>query len=215
MLGYILIIKPHHPLSMQTMTMSTIFRWKISGETDDEHLWDKGMHEYIRLLIAGILSICPTWWSWEVITMIVGLLGPTQLAVHVIFATLSDAVFVIPYGIGLAAASRIGTLIGENKQRLARRLGDAILCFTLFEGILMAMVSFAVKEYILRLFTSNQAVMDMAIKLTPFYCVLVVLFAVFGSFQGILRGINRQGQSAVAVLIGAWLVSFPLACLSK
>merc|ERR1712130_420620 len=190
------------------VSLSAIFRWKTSVDILVlKNVPDKGMSEYIRLLIAGIFSICASWWSYEIITILMGLLGATQLAVHVIFATLSDAAFVIPYGIAFAGASRIGTLTGENRLHLARRLGNVILCFTLFEGLIMAMVSFVVKAHIPRLFTSDPAVIDIATEFTPLFCLYVVLAAVYGSFQGILRGIKRQGKSAIAVVIGTWLIA--------
>merc|ERR1712154_470069 len=50
-------------------------------------------------------------------------------------------------------------------------------------------------------------------KLSPLFCAFIIPHGMQGSFQGVLRGIKRQGRSAIAVLIGPWLVSLPLACL--
>jgi len=239
-LGYISISKPHHPQTVQRVPLSTIFRWRTTGHDRDAqsvqseseesfecsivsenacdqrtsiHVVDKGLSEYIQLLAAGIFSICGEWWSWEVITLIVGLLGPTQLAADVIYSAMIPMYFMIPLGIGLAGASRVGALIGENRHRLAKQLGDAILSFTLFVASSLAAVSFLLREYIPRMFSKDQAVIDIAVKLSPSFCAFIVCHGLQGSFLGILRGIKRQGKSVYAVLIGPWLISIPLSCL--
>jgi len=174
---------------------------------------DKGMSEYVQLLFAGIFSLCAEWWSWEVVTIIVGLLGPTQLAVHVIYATIIPLYYMIPLGLGLASASRIGTLIGERRFDLARRLGNAILWFSLIEGTSLAIGSFFIREWIPALFTKEPEVIRIAAQLSPLYCLFVIPDAMQGSFQGVLRGIKRQGRSSWGVLIGPWMTSIPLACI--
>ena len=113
LLGYTLIIKPHHPLSLQRVSIFTILQWRTPEDIHNRNVFDRGMSEYVQLLVAGIFSICGEWWSFEIMTILAGLLGPTQLAVDVIFSTLIDAVFVIAYGMGLAGASRVGTLVGQ------------------------------------------------------------------------------------------------------
>ena len=146
------------------------------------------------------------------ITLLVGLLGPTQLAVDVIYSAMIPMYFMIPRGFGMAGASRVGTLIGENKHSLAHRLGDVILKFTLFETCAVAALSYLMRGYIPLLFTSDEEVIDMAVKLSPLFCIFIIPHGMQGSFQGLLRGIKRQGKSVFAVLIGPWFVSIPLAC---
>ena len=154
--------------------------------------------------------MCGEWWSWEVMTLLVGLLGPTQLAVDVIYSTLIP---MFPRGIGTAGASRIGALIGENNHHLARQLGDTILKFTMFETVSFAVVCFLLRQYIPLLFTNDEEVIDVAVRMSPLFCMFIIPFGMQNSFQGILRGIKCQGKSAWAVLIGPWMVSIPLACL--
>ena len=157
--------------------------------------------------------MCGEWWAWDLITIIVGLLGPTQLAVDVICSALIPMYYMIPLGFGLAGASRIGTLIGEKRHGMAKRVGNAILWFTLVMATLLAILSFVLREYIPRLFTSDPEVIGIAVKLSPLFSLFAIPHMMQGSFQGILRGIKRQSKSAVAVLIGLWLVGIPLACL--
>merc|ERR1712242_583422 len=126
--GYVFCLKPHHPSTLQRVSLSDVFRWKVSAKEEllirdqagddvqplptNVDVVDKGLSEYIQLLIAGIFSMCGEWWSWEVITILVGLLGPTQLAVDVIYSTMIPMYFMIPRGFGMAGSSRVGTLIG-------------------------------------------------------------------------------------------------------
>jgi len=288
-LGYCVVIRPHHPLSLQPVSVRSVLQWTTNwkevaylrtqqdalietlnttqnGHDEDDHetegngnrqqagapndtpggddansdyqaihnsdtvdlpstsrdqierdrnalIVDKGMSEYVELLFAGIFSLCAEWWSWEVVTIIVGLLGPTQLAVHVIYATIIPLYYMIPLGLGLASASRIGTLIGERRFDLARRLGNAILWFSLIEGTTLAVLSFFIRLQIPQLFTKEPEVIRIAAELSPLYCLFVIPDAMQGSFQGVLRGIKRQGRSSWGVLIGPWMTSIPLACI--
>ena len=121
--------------------------------------------------------------------------------------------YMITLGVGLAGASRVGTLIGENRFHLAKRLGDAILWFTLVETLVLCVISYCFRSHIPRLFTRNEEVIDIAAKLSPLFCLFVIPDGLQGSFQGVLRGIKRQGKSAIGVLVGPWLISIPLACI--
>merc|ERR1719242_1646929 len=156
--------------------------------------------------------MCGEWWAWEIVTLLSGLLGPIQLAVHGVYATILPLYYMIPLGIGLAGAARVGALIGENRFHLAKRLGNAILWFTLIETLILSAISWILREHIPRVFTSNQEVIDIAARLSPLFCLFVIPDGLQGAFQGVLRGIKRQGKSAIGVLIGPWLVSIPLAC---
>lgn len=155
--------------------------------------------------------MCGEWWAWEIVTILSGLLGPIQLAVHVIYVTILPLYYMIPLGIGLAGASRVGTLIGENRSRLARRLGNTTLWFTLCETLTLSSISFCFRRHIPRLFTSNPEVIEIAAALSPFYCLFVIPHGLQGSLLGVLRAIKRQGKSAIAVWIGPWLIGISLA----
>jgi len=87
------------------------------------------------------------------------------------------------------------------------------LKMTLFETFAVAGISYLMREYIPMLFTSDPEVISVAVKLSPLFCAFIIPHGMQGSFQGILRGIKRQGRSVFAVLIGPWFISIPLACL--
>ena len=177
------------------------------------HVIDKGFKEFIHLSVAGIFSLCAEWWSFEVITFLVGLLGATQLAVHVIYSTLIPLYFMIPLGVGIGSAARIGALIGENRHNLAKRLSNVIIGFTFAFSILLVVLSYVFRAYLPLIFTKNESVIKVAVALNPLFCGMIIVDALQGVLQGILRGIKQQGRSVFAVLIGSWLITIPLACL--
>lgn len=157
--------------------------------------------------------MCGIWWFWQIVAILMGLLGTNQLAVHVLYDTLLHFYYMIPTGVGLAGASRVGTLIGQNKIILAKRLGNSILWFTLIEGTFLAIFTFGLKKYILALFTSDSSVMSIAMKMAPLFCTFVILDAMQGVSQCILRGIKQQSKYMFGVFVGPWLVAIPLGSL--
>jgi len=219
LLGYIVVRRPHHEEAFQRVSCHEILRWETNWEDEEDgdgrinpDVVDQGLSEYIQLLFAGIFSICGEWWAWELMTIIVGLLGATQLAVDVIYSTIIPMYFMLPLGLGMAGAARIGTLIGENRYPIAKSLGNALLAFSLLMAAVLAALSYALRDYIPMIFTSDQRVISVAVSLSPLFCAFIVPHQLLGTFQGILRGIKRQADSAYAVLIGPWLTSIPLAC---
>lgn len=61
-IGYIIIARPHEPLTFQQVSLSEIFRWKANPQENafvDEpinlQVIDKGLSEYIQLLFAGLM----------------------------------------------------------------------------------------------------------------------------------------------------------------
>jgi len=226
LMGYMMLKRPHHEKSFQRVSFADIFRWRskrkgsyicapkgIGGRCNNKQIVDKGLSEYVMLLFAGMFSMCGEWWSWEVITILTGLLGPDPLAVHVIYAMIIPLIYKLPSSLGMAGAARIGALVGQNRYEMARRVGSVILWIVLFESLLVASLSYFLRGYIPMIFSSDPKVIECAVKLSPLFCAFVIPHGMQGIFQGLLRGIKRQGRSVYAVVIGAWFISIPCAAL--
>ncbi len=147
------------------------------------------------------------------IALLMGRLGAATLAGHEIAIMLSALSFMVPLGIGGAAATRIGNAIGAADMPAARR--TAAVCLGLGAG-LMALFAVAFGTFprqLAALFSNDPQVIAVAASLLP----IAAVFQVFDGTQvvsaGILRGAADTAVPAATALLGYWLLALPIGCI--
>lgn len=90
----------------------------------------------MRLGLAGVCQVGSEWWSWELIgctqylspaygspcsssLVAASLLGPVVLASQSVLLVSASTTFQAPYALSIAAAVRVGNLLGEAKGKRA------------------------------------------------------------------------------------------------
>lgn len=158
--------------------------------------------------IAILLSL--EMWLFSAVALLMGNLGPTELAAHQIALNLAALSFQIPVGVAAAASARVGNAIGrqdsEGMQRSARVclvLGGAVMTFS------AAAFTFA-PGLLARFYTTEPAVIALAVVLIP----VAALFQIFDGVQvvasGVLRGAGDTRLPALFGFVGYWLLGLPL-----
>ncbi len=169
-----------------------------------------------RMLRLGLPIGAQMWLEYGVFALVgalMGRIGTLAVAAHQIALNLSSIVFMVPLGIGAAAAVLVGQAVGAADLPRARRsavgpllVGGGFMCgvattFVLAPGLLA------------RLYTPDQGVLAIARRLI----VLGGAFATFDGLQavcmGILRGIGDTQAPVVLCILGYWLVGVPAALL--
>jgi len=143
-------------------------------------------------------------------TALVGRLSPVTLATHQIALNCATITYMVPLGIGSAAAVRIGQAVGRNDGEGARFAGwTAILLGAAFMTV-MGAAFVLVPRGILHIFTDNVSVIDAGV-------MLLFVAAVFQLFDGIqtvstgaLRGLGDTHTPMLCNLVGYWFVGLPV-----
>lgn len=147
-------------------------------------------------------------WSFLLAGFLVGTFGAADLAGHTIVMQLASLSFMFPMGVGAAAATRVGNLIGAGRAWgqvavAAHGLGIACmatsaLCFLLFPGPLAGV------------FTVDPDAIRMAGVLLP----IAAAFQLFDGTQvvafGVLRGAGDLTVPAAANIVGFWVLGLPI-----
>jgi len=150
-------------------------------------------------------------WAFEIATLLAGRLGNDALGAHVIALNLASFAFMFPLGVSIAAATRVGNLIGAGKSREAQT--SAWVAFGLGAGImLVSAATFVIFRGVLpRIYTDSAAVIALAASILP----IAAAFQVFDGTQvvgsGILRGMGQTRPAAMFNLIGYYALALPLA----
>lgn len=162
----------------------------------------------IGLPIALLLAV--EMWFFSVVALMIGHLGPIELASHQIALNLAALSFQVPVGVAAAAASRVGNAIGRRDQPGARR--SARVCIAIGGGVmtLSAAAFFFAPGLLARLYTPDAEVIALAAVLIP----VAALFQIFDGLQvvgaGVLRGSADTRVPAMLGLFGYWGVGLPL-----
>ena len=157
-----------------------------------------GLHHSLEL---GVLSA---------IALLMGRLGIAQLGGHQIALNLAALSFMVPSGIGSAAASRVGNAIGRGDMAGARRAAATCLLLGMAAMAVFALVFAAVPRLLAGLYTDQAEVIATAVALIP----IAAMFQVFDGAQvvasGVLRGAADTRTPAAAAVVGYWVLGLPL-----
>ena len=166
--------------------------------------------DVLALGIPGGLQMVTEVALFSAVTALVGRLGAQTLAAHQLTLNLSSMSFMVPMGLGHAAAARVGQAIGRGDPRAAQASGLAAaqmaVMFMSMTGLLFA----SAPAFFVGLFGAGGDVIAVATPLL--YCSAA--FQIFDGTQavltGALRGLGETRRPLFFNLIGHWLVGLPL-----
>ena len=147
---------------------------------------------------------------FAVATTLIGRLGAVPLASHQIAMNTVSFTYMVPLGIGSAAAVRVGHALGRRDAHGASRAGwTAMALGASFMGC-MALVLWFAPEYIARIYTPDPTVIRTASTLL----FVGAFFQLFDGLQavatGALRGAGDTTTAMICHLVCYWAVGLPL-----
>jgi MATE family multidrug resistance protein len=173
-----------------------------------------------QLIVIGApisLSFLMEYGLFGAAAFLMGLIGTTALAAHQIALQIAAILFMVPFGIGMAATVRVGHAVGRNDAPAVRRAGFVA---TLLGIAFMSVMTLAVilgRYAIARFFfgeaaDSAGAVIDLTATLLLVGATFFVADGIQTVAAGALRGLNDTRLPLLFAAISYWLVGFPAAC---
>jgi MATE family multidrug resistance protein len=156
-----------------------------------------GFHNAVELGIFAFAAV------------LIGSLGVSELAAHQVALNLASLSFMVPLGIGGAAATRVGNAIGRGDLPGARRAAAASLLLGAAVMSGFALLFATLPGPLGRLYTRDPAVLAVVALLLP----IAAVFQVFDGLQvvgaGVLRGAADTTFPAACALVGYWALALP------
>ncbi len=148
--------------------------------------------------------------------LLMGLISTTALAAHQIALQVTAILFMVPFGIGMAATVRVGHAVGRNDAAAVKLAGFVA---TLLGIVLASVLTLAVilgRFAIARLFFGEAVESGgVVIELTATLLMVGATFFVADGIQtvaaGALRGMNDTRVPLLFAAISYWLIGFPAA----
>jgi MATE family multidrug resistance protein len=147
-------------------------------------------------------------WAFHAAGFMMGRLGGAAFAAHTVAINLATISFMLPSGVGVAAATRVGNLVGAGlpwgrSAAIAIGLGAAIVAVPAIAFLLLP-------KALAGIYTSDVTVVGVAAAIIP----LAGAFQLFDGTQavafGVLRGAGDLKVPAIVNVLGYWLFGLPI-----
>jgi MATE family, multidrug efflux pump len=145
--------------------------------------------------------------------LLMGLIGTTALAAHQIALQVTAILFMLPFGIGMAATVRVGHAVGRSDPAAVKRAGlTAMLLGIVVVGFLtlaVILARFAIARFFMGGTADNaEATIELAATLLLVGATFFVLDGLQSVAVGSLRGMKDTRMPLLFAAISYWLVGF-------
>jgi MATE family multidrug resistance protein len=179
--------------------------WRAS-----RHLELERIRQLLSLGLPAALQLLLEIGAFATATFLIGKLGAVQLAGHQIALNVASFTYMVPLGIGSAAAVRVGHAIGARDAHGAARAGWMALLFAVTFMSCSGLVLYLFARPIARMYTPELEV----IKAGATLLLVAAVFQLFDGLQvvatGALRGAGNTRIPMLANLIAYWVIGLPL-----
>ena len=165
----------------------------------------------IGLPISGGFML--EWGLFTSSALLVGWIGTTALAAHQIAMQIASLLFMVPFGISLAATVRVGHAVGRRDPPAIRRAGFGAMALGIVFMVATTLLVIAARDYIPLLFLGNSATSAETAHLAATLLLVGATFFVTDALQGItagaLRGLNDTRVPMLFAAVSFWAIGFP------
>ncbi|KAH3761092.1 multidrug and toxin extrusion protein 1 [Pelomyxa schiedti] len=170
----------------------------------------KNWKEFLFLGLPGAFMTCAEWWAFEIMTILSGLLGTVSLASNVVIMNTYGIFFMIPLGMSVVSATRVGNALGANFPTRARMVSIMTLSITIFTEVIQTSLLLACHEFWAKMYTNNDEVVALVAKLLPMCALFLTSDGLQVCGGGVLRGCGRQKWGACINLASFYVFGLPL-----
>ena len=145
--------------------------------------------------------------------LLMGMISTTALAAHQIALQVTAILFMIPYGISMAATVRVGHAIGANDAAGVRRAGLVAMWVGIAFGIVLTAAVIVTRFSIAQLFLgANLANIDATVELAAELLMVGATFFITDGLQtvaaGALRAMNDTRVPLLFAAVSYWVIGF-------
>lgn len=162
----------------------------------------------IGLPIGGMTFLEYT--AFGAVGLLMGRMGTVPVAAHQVAINIASLTFMVPLGVGQAAAVLVGNAVGAEDLAEARRSARAALVYGVGFMAFTAMLFLLIPGTLAAIYTTDLAAAALAATLIP----VAGVFQLFDGMQAVAAGVLRgAGDTRVPLLInlgGFWIAGIPL-----
>nr|KYP42243.1 Protein TRANSPARENT TESTA 12 [Cajanus cajan] len=168
--------------------------------------------EFLKYAIPSGLMFCFEWWSFEVLTLLAGLLPNPQLETAVLSVCLNTTTlhYFIPYAVGASASTRVSNELGAGNPKTAKGAVRVVVILGVVEAVIVSTIFISCRQILGYAYSNDMEVVDYVANMAPLLCVSVTADSLIGALSGIARGGGFQQIGAYVNLGAYYLIGIPM-----
>ncbi|KAF8058178.1 mate-domain-containing protein [Lyophyllum atratum] len=170
----------------------------------------RSCYSFLRLAIPGILMVGTGWSAFEIVALAAVRLGELPLAAQSVIMTTDQILNTIPFGIGVAATTRVGHLIGSRSASGTKRAAHASAILSVIVGAFVMVLMLWSKDVYGFLFSDDVDVVNLVAAVMPLVASFQIVDGLANSCDGVLRGQGRQQLGAVFNFVAYYVIALPM-----
>jgi MATE family, multidrug efflux pump len=177
----------------------------------DVSWWPAGwrMKRLVRLGTPAALQVALEVGVFAVAAALAGQISAAALAANQIALNVAGFFFMVPLGLGSAAAVRVGHAVGRNDSAGVRRAGWSAIVLTLVFATLIAALFVVSPRPLLQLFTRDPAVVSIGVTVLMVWAAIQPFDGLQAVSTGALRGLGDTRSPLACNLVFHWMIGLP------
>lgn len=171
----------------------------------------RGWNTMLALALNGTAMMLSEFIAFEILTLSVSRLGTSSLAAQSIASSLATLLFQIPFGISVAASTRIAYYVGAGSIAMAKIANRLTLLLALAVGFLSFSIVFIFKTEIVHIFTDDEEVAKYATVAVGILGINQIFDCPNVLLAGCLRGQGHQHIGSALNIFIYYVIAVPLA----
>eukprot|EP00979_Chaetoceros_neogracilis_P005040 scaffold861_cov231-Chaetoceros_neogracile.AAC.15 len=166
---------------------------------------------FLKIATSGALSFACEAWSFEITTILAGLISTVALDAHVVTLSIATVIYLsFPFAVGIATSIRVGQLIGEGNPADAKRSCVVAYGINFVVQVILIIALLPCSRLLADLFSKDEEVADLIAKLIPLSCIFMLGDAFQANTGGAMRGLGRQKLVLLLNILGFWVLAMPI-----
>lgn len=145
------------------------------------------------------------------VSLLASTISTYAVAAHQVAINFASLMFMIPFGLSVAISARVGNAVGKQRMDEARARGYTGIGVSSALMVCTAAVMFLFPNTIVSIYTTDQAVADLAVQLIFMAAIFQLSDGLQVSAYGALKGLKDTKIPMLVNLVAYWILGFPIA----
>lgn len=183
------------------------------------HLWRIDWALMRQLIVIGApisVAFLMEYGLFSAAALLMGRIGTTALAAHQIALQVTAILFMVPFGISMAATVRVGHAVGRNDAAGVKRAGLVAIWLGIALGAILTLIVILARFAIVRFFlgealANSDATVELAARLLLVGATFFITDGIQSITVGALRGMKDTRVPLLFAAVSYWLIGFSAA----
>ncbi|WVW84771.1 hypothetical protein I302_106806 [Kwoniella bestiolae CBS 10118] len=159
--------------------------------------------------LAGTIMLSSEWWAWEACALAASILGPVHLAAQSVLLSTASTFYQVPAALGIAAAVRVGNLLGAGRGWEAKWASRASLLWSLIFAIINSSICVIFRKNWGYLFNNDAEVVALVAEIMPYIALFQLSDGIVSTAGAVLRSLGLHTTGALINLTSYYVIGLP------